>query len=169
VGKLAEKNGLSVELSKQVRDAVLAVFPGLKAMQHTMKQRAIANEAIRTWGGREYFCEEPKVIDGQLRSFDYKLINYLIQGSAADCTKEAVIAYYDAKGPDDRLLVNVHDQLLCSVPKSKIKAAMKTLKEAMEDGVEFDVPMYSEGRWSNTNWSDLKTYDKKGIVEWQKP
>jgi phage terminase large subunit len=68
----------------------------------------------RTWGDRRYFCEEPRYVKGIWRTFEYKGLNYLIQGSAADCTKEAMIrAHCSTRAANGRvqLILSVHDQL----------------------------------------------------------
>ena len=163
VGKLALKNDMTVEEAAELKKAILILYPGLKEMYRDMKVRAKLKEPIRTWGGREYYCEEPKLVDGRIREFDYKLVNVLIQGSAADCTKEAIIRFDAVREPAWRLLLNVHDQLTASVPKRDVKRAMEILKASME-GVEFDVPILSEGSTSSTHWDELKDYDKKGVV-----
>lgn len=161
VSKLAAKNNMPVDETKELKNAILALYPGLKAMYQDMKMRAANHQPIRTWGGREYYCEEPKIVDGRLRSFDYKLVNVLIQGSAADCTKEAIIRFHAVKQPETRLLLNVHDQLTASTPKKLMADEMEMLRLKMES-VEFDVPILSEGAVSFTNWYELKDYDKKG-------
>lgn len=165
VGKLAVSNGTTVDEAKELKDAYLAIFPGLKSMYRDMKIRAKAGKPIRTWGGREYYCEPPKVINGRIRHFDYKLINVLIQGSAADATKEAVIRYYERKSSRVKLLLTVHDELLCSAPRRSIKKDMNDLRETMES-LEFDVPLLSEGYWSDTTWAELKDYDAKGELQY---
>lgn len=162
-GKLALKNDMSVEEAGELKNAILQLYPGLKQMYKDMKIRATQREPIRTWGGREYYCEEPAIVNGRLMMFDYKLVNVLIQGSAADCTKEAIIRYHAAKHKDAKLLLNVHDQLTASVPKKIMKAEMQVLRKTMES-VEFDCPILSEGAVSSTNWDELKDYDKKGMV-----
>lgn len=163
LGLLAEKINADVATAKRVRDAYLSIFPGLKAIYADMKQRASARQPIRTWGGREYYCEEPKLVDGRVRHFDYKLLNVLIQGSAADCTKEAVCRYAEMKPSHHRILLTAHDELLVSAPRDERHEAMKQLREAMES-VEFDVRMLSDGSWSPTNWTTLKPYDDKRSV-----
>lgn len=162
-GKLAMKNDMTVEESAELKKAILALYPGLKEMYSDMRVRAKNKQPIRTWGGREYYCEEPRLIDGRFRTFDYKLVNVLIQGSAADCTKESIIRYYKAKAPEDRLILNVHDQLTASVLRKRTKVAMEILRVSMES-VEFDVPILSEGAISETNWADLRNFDKKGVL-----
>jgi DNA polymerase I-like protein with 3'-5' exonuclease and polymerase domains len=168
LGTLAQKNDMSVEDSKELKTAVLTLYPGLKDMYKDMKIRARSGTPIRTWGGREYYCEAPKLIDGRVREFDYKMVNVLIQGSAADCTKEAILRFYKAakklkKEKEWFLILNVHDQLTARVPIKDTAQAMEVLRERMES-VEFDVPILSEGSTSTSSWADLKDYDKRGKV-----
>ena len=163
VAKLAMKNDMPVDESKELKKAILKLYPGLKEMYDDMKSLAKMDEPIRTWGGREYYCEPPKLVDGRMRTFDYKMVNTLIQGSAADCTKEAIIRFHAAKKPETKILLNVHDQLTASTPKAGWKKEMEVMRERMES-VEFDVPILSEGSVSDTNWDELKDYDKKGKV-----
>lgn len=160
---LAEKNGMPVDETKVLKTAIMALYPGLKEMYKEMKVRARNNEPIRTWGGREYYCEPPKLIKGRIRTFDYKMVNVLIQGSAADCTKEAIIRFCEVKKKTWLVVLNVHDQITVSVPRAEWKQAMPVLKECME-GVSFDVPLLTEGTVSKTNWDELVDYDKKGKV-----
>jgi len=165
VGKLAARNGTTVEEAAALKRAILRLYPGLQEMYVEMRRRARADEPIKTWGGREYYCEPPKIVNGRLREFDYKLVNVLIQGSAADCTKQAIVNFYAAKKLGWRLLLNVHDQLTVSVPKREIRKAMAVLKDCME-GVNFDVPMLTEGKMSGKSWGSLMDYDKKGVLVW---
>lgn len=161
VAKLAERNEMEFDESKELKRAILELYPGLKEMYKTMKQRAKDDVPIRTWGGREYYCEPPRLVDGFLRKFDYKLVNVLIQGSAADCTKEAIIRLWKAKDPRTRMLLFVHDQITCSTPIKLVHQEMEVLRSTMES-VEFDVPILSEGSYSKTNWASLIDYDTKG-------
>ena len=163
VGKLAEKNGTTVDEAKDLKAAILKLYPGLKEMYSDMRLRMQQDLPIRTWGGREYYCEPAKLVNGRLMTFDYKMVNVLVQGSAADCTKESIIRYHAAKHKDAKIILNVHDQITVSVPPKLMKSEMEVLRKAMES-VEFDVQILSEGSVSDTNWGDLKDYDKKGKI-----
>ena len=157
---LAEQTGGTVEETKQIKAAVLKIFPGLAELNKTMKERAANNLPIRTWGGREYYCEEPRLIDDRMVTFDYKMINVLIQGSAADCTKQALINLWETKDEDVYLLLTVHDEILESAPSLFADEAMESMREAMES-IPFDVPMLSEGTIGMT-WASMVPWDKKG-------
>lgn len=160
VGKLAAKNGMTYADASVLKFAVLKLYPGLNEMYIDMKIRSRANQPVHTWGGREYYCEPPALVNGRLQEYDYKLVNVIIQGSAADCTKEAMIRFAKAKDPSWRLLLTVHDELAASA--RQLKPAMRCLKECM-NSIEFDVPMLSEGSYSKKSWADLIDYDKGGV------
>lgn len=157
LGKLAMTLGTDVVGAKKVRDAYFRLFPGAKEMQRTMRARAAAKTPIRTIGGRLYHCEEPKLIAGRMRTFDYKLINYLVQGSSADETKEAIINYFEHPKRRGRWMLTVHDENGASVKRKIWKEEMGVLKEAMEGALQdkIDVPMLSNGSWGK-NFHDLE-------------
>jgi len=163
VSKLAIKNDMTVEEASELKKAILTLYPGLKEMYKDMRARARNNEPIQTWGGREYYCEPPMIIKGRIQTFDYKMVNILVQGSAADCTKEAIIRYHAEKHKEAKIVLNVHDQVTVSIPIRILKSEMEKLRRCLES-VEFDVPILSEGEVSRTNWEDLKPYDKKGKI-----
>ena len=156
-GELAYRLGVSEAEAKRVRKAYLDLWPGLEKLQKTLKLRARFDQPITTWGGREYYVQPPKVIEGRLRSFDYKLLNYLIQGSAADCTKEALCRLWEA-GLPGRLLLDVHDEISWSIPKKQAREVAMEIGRIMMS-VEFDVPMLSDAEVGPC-WGDLKKEPK---------
>ena len=69
------------------------------------------------------------------RAFTYKALNRLIQGSAADQTKKAMVDVYEQLNIIPH--IQVHDELNCSV---KDENEGKKIKEVMETCVELEVP-----------------------------
>lgn len=170
IGKMAIRNGESYENTKDLRQSIYDQYPGLPELINGLKALGKSGEPFYTWGGREYTCEPARIVKGKFRSFDYKMLNTLIQGSAADCTKAAIVAFYrmtvDQRGRKRNrwyVYVNVHDEILISVPKCDLQEAQRILGQAMES-VEFDLPILSEGDWSNTHWAAMRKYDRKGKV-----
>jgi DNA polymerase I len=141
-------------VGKELRDAVLDSMPDVKQLIKDIQNAGRRGEAIRTWGGREYFVEPPKVIDGRMRSFEYKLLNYLIQGSAADQTKQSIIDWADTRTWESTFLATVHDEINISAPKEDAARHMAVLKAAM-DKDRFDVPFKSEG-FIGPNWEEIE-------------
>jgi len=68
------------------------------------------------------------------RAFTYKALNRLIQGSAADQTKQAIISCYEA-GFMPKL--QIHDELCFDI---KTENDINKIKETMETCMEFKVP-----------------------------
>ena len=159
---IADRLGVTTDEARRFKDAYMQVFPAIRDMYSDMKLRATTEQPIRTQGGREYYCEPPVNWEDKILQFDYKMLNTLVQGSAADCTKQAIINFDAAKRPGWRLILNVHDELVVSVPASDLDAAHEVLSAAMSD-VDFDVPMLSEGKSSADNWGSMVAYDKKGV------
>jgi len=131
-------------------------LPGRKVLSEVIQATVRMGEPIRTWGGRLYFPEPPRMVDGRMRSFEYKLLNYLVQGSAADLTKEAINAWYDAPGRDARFLVQVYDEICISAHKSVARDQLILLREVM-GAPRLDVPMRTDPEWGYS-WGDLEAF-----------
>lgn len=157
----AEKMGIPKEEAARMRRAHAASLPGIPKLQSLLKARCAANEPIWTWGGRRYYCEKPAFIKGRWRSFEYKMLNKLIQGSAADVTKQAMINYSRMPiAKRNPILLQIHDELIVGVRDDpmKVHAAMA---KAMADIADIDIPMLSDGKLSDVSWHQMKKLDAK--------
>lgn len=154
---LSAQLGCPIEEARSIKSAYLDAMPGVRDLMWDVQARGKRGEAIRTWGGRLYIAEPAKIIDGRWRDFAYKLLNYLIQGSAADQTKESINDWESARSWEAIFLATVHDEINISVPKEMACEHMSTLRKAM-DAERFDVPMRSEGFIGET-WADLEEWD----------
>ncbi len=148
--KISEMLGIDYNLARTLMDAyTTAVAPGLKDMQATMRTRYKSQLPIKTIGGRLVMMEPAKIINGKLREFDYKGVNLLIQGSAADQAKQAMLDYQKLRN-GSRLLLSVHDELVISAPIDHIEREANCLMNAMCNAVAMDVPMVSDYKVGNT-------------------
>jgi DNA polymerase-1 len=142
--KISEMLEIDMDLAKAlVSTYTTAVAPGLKTMQDTMRKRYKLGQPLKTVGGRLVKMEPPKIINGRLREFDYKGVNLLIQGSAADQAKAAMLLYQQRR-QGSRLLLSVHDELVISAPADAIEREAECLTWAMCNALEMDVPMVSD-------------------------
>jgi DNA polymerase I-like protein with 3'-5' exonuclease and polymerase domains len=140
----------SREEAKQISDAHDAGLPGRKILVDEITKLARRGIPIRTWGGRLYLPEPPGP-DG--RSKDYKLINYLCQGGAADFTKQVLIDWHGHPLRRSRFLVTVYDELNISAHRELAVQQMRVLKECMEER-RLSVPMLSDAKYG-PNWGAL--------------
>jgi DNA polymerase-1 len=151
---------VSIDVAKQLLNAHGRALPGVKELSAQIVRMAKAGEPIVTWGGRQYYTEAPRYDKryGREMTYEYKLLNYLIQGSAADVTKEAILRYHRHPKRTGRFLVTVYDEINVSASKSNYRSEMRVLKEAMES-IEADVPMLTDGKTSPRNWAELRKYE----------
>ena len=162
VKKLAIRLKLSYDEAAKLKLNVLKAIPGVKWLDGELKSLAKQKKPIYTWGGRRYYSEDDKWIkskdtgEWERKKFAYKLLNLLIQGSAADVTKQAMIQVNANCDPNHfSMLVQVHDEILAEVPKSQYITQMKKMKEGMEN-VKLDLPMLTTGKMSSQSWARMK-------------
>lgn len=151
VPNLSAALGVDQEEGKRVRDAYYAALPEIRELSNDTRNRGRRGQFIRTWGGRVYYREPHDE-----RDLSYKLLNYLIQGSAADQTKQSMIDWERLRHKDDTMLAAVHDEINISAPEEDYVGAMRRLKTAM-DADRFDVPFMSEG-YTGPNWGEIEGY-----------
>lgn len=158
VDKLALKLGIPKPEARKLFRAALSALPGVKVLKDELKQLEDNDNPLYTWGGRRYVCEKGKYVKkfDRYMTFGYKMLNVLIQGSAADCTKQAMVNYDEAGYDDDfPLILQVHDELLALSLKDDRQRAHQVMADAMAD-VDFKVPMLSDGKSSNVSWHQMK-------------
>ena len=153
-GKLGSQLGLDIDDAKEVFEKYHATVPFVKALTDgTMKKAADVGE-IRTLLGRvcRFDMWEPNMyglhqalkkeeaerkhggMNRIRRAFTYRALNRLIQGSAADQTKKAMVDIFkEGITP----LIQVHDELDISIYDEDQK---KRIIEIMENTVPLRVP-----------------------------
>ena len=166
------KNKLQAELgvSKEKADGLFKRYhhkvPFVKQLMDNVMQRAQDSGKVRTLLGRlcRFHLWEPNQFGihkalphdaaltehgpGIKRAYTYKALNKLIQGSAADMTKKAMLELYKLGIIPH---IQVHDELDISV---KDKQQAELIKTVMEDAVSLEVPNkvdYENG----PTWGDL--------------
>lgn len=132
VGRVAETLGTTVSEATRIKERYLEALPEIKAFQKELNAIGRSHSYTETLGGRHYYSQKPAVIKGAFRSFEYKLPNYKIQGSAADQTKEAMIRYAETTKLGE-LVLTVHDQLVTQVPDDI--SSINTERILFEDAV----------------------------------
>ena len=156
VAKLADQLGISKEAAKDLIGRHHSKVPFVKGLADLATKQGDKNGQIRTVMGRRcrFHLWEPVTFGigkplpydeamkeyggpggrGIRRAFTYKALNKLIQGSAADQTKKAMLdCYNEGLTP----MLTVHDELCFSI-ESEEQASK--IKEIMETGMPLAIP-----------------------------
>ena len=165
--KLQAELGISKDKANELFKQYHAKVPFVKQMMDNVSQRAQEAGKVRTLLGRlcRFHLWEPNQFGihkslphdaallehgpGIKRAFTYKALNKLIQGSAADMTKKAMIDLYK-EGIIPH--IQVHDELDISVESPE--QAQKII-EIMENAVKLEVPNKVDYE-SGDNWGSIK-------------
>ena len=157
VRALAELLKVDQGTAAKIRKHYFEALPGLRELMDDVSARGHRGQPVRTWGGRLIHAEKGKLVNGQMWTFEYKLLNYLIQGSAADQTKEAIItAGYRTE--NRRFLATVHDENVYSIDPAVLRMEVTEIREAMENQSNWDIPWRVEMK-KGPNWHNLEKYD----------
>lgn len=155
--KLGESLGVDRAMAQKIRNHYFAALPGMRELMDDVSSRGRRGQPVKTWGGRQLYAEPPRMVNGSYWDFSYKLVNYLIQGSAADQTKEAINdAGYKTKYR--RFLASVHDENVYSVDPEKLRQEVAEIRHSMEDQPGWDVPWKTSVEFG-PNWWDLTTFE----------
>lgn len=133
----------------RVDQAYYKAFPGIKDYQKYCYK--IARQGFMTnLFGRRY-----------LKISGHNGINALIQGSAADFLKEAIIkldAYIIENNLKTRMVINIHDEICFAVYDGE-QEQIFTFKELMEKFDKTKVPIVADVEFTTTTWDEKKEYN----------
>jgi DNA polymerase-1 len=135
-------------------------FPKIKQFFDKLLEEGKKHDYIETLLGRRRFVFPPylpkKFIDNASRRI---LINFPIQGSAADLMKKAMIEIDKQvlpKFPEVKLLLQIHDELVFEIPKKLDKKTFITaVKDRMMSAYQLAVPMEVEAKIGK-NWGEME-------------
>ena len=151
------KLAVSLGLSKEDADVLIAKYnrkvPFVKMLSDRCMKKANDDGVIRTKKGRKcrfdkwetkdwglHMADTEENIrakygkDNMKRAYTYKALNRLIQGSAADQTKQAIVSCAEA---GHLPILQIHDELCFNIQSEE---QAKEIKSIMENCMEFKVP-----------------------------
>ena len=139
-------------------DRFFEEFPAIHRYQDQLIAEAKQNGYVTTLFQRRRYLPELQDRNYNLRSFGERAaLNTPIQGSAADLIKVAMLHLQQAIEKEKlqgRILLQVHDELVCETPPEEEAALKRIMRETMENAMQLIVPIKVELS-SGDNWYDL--------------
>lgn len=143
--KLARELKTSLATAKQFIERYFAKLATLKGFYDGLIEEAGVRGFVTTLAGRRRLLPDLHSRNQQLQSqAKRQAVNTVIQGSAADIIKLAMLRVHDdvrLNGLSARLILQVHDELLLEAPRATAPAAGERLRELMQSVVDLDVPL----------------------------
>lgn len=150
--KFAITAGVSEAEGSAFLDAYDATFPGVRKFQRDLANSLESTGCVYTPYGRRHPLDE---------GHEYKAVNYLVQGTAADYFKRALIEL-DVRGLSKYAVLPVHDEVVFDVPLKEVDEFAREAADAMGDATSFLVPITAGAdlvaRWGDKYRDDVPYY-----------
>jgi len=148
-------------------------FPDINNYINNTKVRAKKDGYIRTFTNRRRLFTTSEISDHRT---DRQAVNSVIQGTAADIVKIAMIKIdkelkqlSDGLGATTRMILQIHDDLVFEVKETQLNEAMEFVRACMENAIILKVPLPVQMRVGSKWGSMEKVGSVDGKVEHKKP
>ena len=151
---LAQDIGVFPNEAKAYMDAYLENYSGVREYMKNVVDKAREDGYVKTLYNRRRELPELNASNFNTRSFGERVaLNMPIQGTAADIIKIAMVNVYRRmknEGLKSRLILQVHDELICECPEEEAEYVVKLLEEEMNNVAKLSVPLVAEAKTGKT-------------------
>ena len=159
--KLGQDLGIPLSEARMFIERYFTRFAHIKEFFDGVEEEARRNGYVTTLSGRRRPLPNIVSQSGQARALaERQAVNTLIQGSAADLIKFAMLAVHgdeELRRRKARLLLQIHDELIVEAPEEEAQAAAARLAVLMTDtsawGIALHVPLVADAGIGH-NWGE---------------
>ena len=156
---LADRLQIEQDEAQEFIDRYLERFPAVARFMADAVTQAEEHGYVSTLFGRRRQIPEIRARNWQTRKLGERLaVNSVIQGTAADIIKVAMVRSHDAlrdAGLQTRCILQIHDELLFEGPIEEAEQATEIARREMVGAAEMDPPLAVESG-VGPNWLDAK-------------
>ena len=155
---LSKQIGVSVEEAERFIRGYFERYPKVKQFIGQTIDRARRDGYVRTLAGRRRRLEGINASGATRSAAERIAVNTVIQGSAADLIKLAMIEIHrglPAVSERAHMLMQIHDELVFEAPDPELEAVGQFIVEKMSGALELDVPLKVHTAVGK-NWADAK-------------
>ena len=156
---LSRSLGMPVGEAKAFIDAYFDRYPGIRAFIDGCIEKARTTGYAETILGRRRPIDELQSRNRQQVSLGERLaVNTVVQGSAADLIKRAMVTIHQAYLAGThaaKMLIQVHDELVFEVAEDHLATATALIRDKMENAIPLDVPIVVDIA-HGANWAQAK-------------
>jgi DNA polymerase-1 len=154
--KLADTLGITSKEAKGYIKSYFASFPTVKSYLESIVEFSKEKGFVETLLKRKRYFNYDLANSFLKASFEREAINTLFQGSAADIIKLSMNRLHkDLKQGQNKMLLQIHDELIFEVREEEIEEFCKATKEIMENIYKLEIPLKCS-KSIGDNWGELK-------------
>jgi DNA polymerase-1 len=150
---------LSVDEAARFIADYMERFPRIGEFLRRCVEQARAQGYVETILRRRRPIDQIASRNPRLRGLGERMaINTVVQGSAADLIKVAMVDLYrrlPEAHPGARMLLQIHDELVFEAPRDQAEPVRGLVVRRMESAMDLSVPLVVESAWSE-RWIDAK-------------
>jgi len=158
---LAKQLGIDQEEAARFIDTYFEGYPGIEGFLDRVLADCRRNGYVSTILGRRRAIRGVRADAGRQRNLaERTAINTVIQGSAADLIKEAMIAIHRRLPREPsaaRMLLQIHDELIFEVPADELDDLARLVAEEMIAARPLNVPVKVDIK-AGPNWADAEPW-----------
>uniref|UniRef100_A0A1B0CWL4 DNA polymerase theta n=1 Tax=Lutzomyia longipalpis TaxID=7200 RepID=A0A1B0CWL4_LUTLO len=152
---LAEILKIDEASAREHIEGFYSVYPAIRAFSERTVKEARVKGFVETLAGRRRFLENISSPEAALRAqAERQAVNSLIQGSAADVAKKALLAVAGKSPKEAQFILHLHDELIFEVPEEKVPEFGMILRDAMEGCMKLSIPLRVKVK-SGPNWAEM--------------
>jgi DNA polymerase-1 len=170
---LAKTLGISQDEAATFIDGYFARYPGVAEFFDRVLGDCYKQGYVQTILGRRRAIQGvrspeamasivAKIGRRQLNLPERTAVNTVIQGSAADLIKLAMIAIHRRLRDESlsaRMILQIHDELVFETPPQEIDALARMVQDEMRSVLELRVPLKVDVKWGD-NWAECEPWNE---------
>jgi len=155
---LSQRLGIGRQEAGELIERYFAAFPRVRDFLDRSAEEAKSKGYTETLFGRRRPLEEVTTVEGRGNNALKRVaINTPIQGTAADIARIAMVRLDESlaeKEDSAKLILQVHDSLVCECDAETAEETERMLKSVMESAVKLSVPLEVQTK-SGSSFSDI--------------
>ncbi len=154
--KLAETIGVTPKEAKKYIESYFQSFPTVKSYLESIVDFSKKEGFVKTLLGRKRYFNYNEANAFIKASYEREAVNTVFQGSVADLIKLSMNNLYkEMKNSENKMLLQIHDELIFEVKNSEIEKFTIFAKDIMENIYKLNIPLKCSVNIGK-NWGELK-------------
>ncbi len=154
--KLAETIGVTPKEAKKYIESYFQSFPTVQSYLESIIDFSKKEGFVKTLLGRKRYFNYSEANAFIKASYEREAVNTVFQGSVADLIKLSMNKLYkEMKNSENKMLLQIHDELIFEVKNSEIENFTVFAKDIMENIYKLNIPLKCSVNIGK-NWGELK-------------